>query len=203
MLIPQPLEKVIHEIAKLPGIGKKTAFRLALHILAQPKENVQNLSQSISDLKVSIIHCERCFNISENFQCALCVDPQRNKNQICIVEDIRGIIAIEDTSEFMGLYHVLGGRISPVDGVGVEDLNIQPLLERISKETEVEEIIFAMSTTLESDTTVLYLYKKIKIIKPNMQFSVISRGVSVGENIEYVDSLTLGQSIVERVTYSG
>lgn len=202
MELPRSLENAIREIGKLPGIGQKTAFRLALHILKLPTENAHRLSTTIAQLKEDIVACKRCFNLSERDICTLCLNAQRDTTQLCIVEDIRDLLAIEDTSEYNGLYHVLGGKISPMDGVGIDDLNIMPLLDRVKKEEKIEEIIFAMSATLEADTTTLYLYKKLHIATSKLSFSSLARGVSIGESPEYVDPQTLGRSITERTTYS-
>ena len=157
------LENAVQEISQLPGIGKRTALRLALHLLKQPKEQTQLLSKSLSDLREEVVFCDECHNLSDTELCEICASPKRNKSLLCVVEDIRDVMAIENTGQFHGVYHVLGGIISPMDGIGPQDLTIQSLLDKIKKET-VSEIIFALSATMEADTTNFYIYKLLSNI---------------------------------------
>jgi recombination protein RecR len=188
----------VDEISKLPGIGKNTALRLALHLVNKENDDIDSLVNSIKDLKDSILFCEKCKSLSDNKLCNICSSANRNNKIICIVEDIRDVMAIENTGQFNGLYHVLGGKISPVDGIGPNQLNIQSLLERIENE-EINEIIFALSATMEGDTTNYFIYRKIKRI--GIKFSTIARGVSIGDNLEYTDEITLGRSIIKRIPF--
>ena len=188
----------IHEMSQLPGIGKRTALRLVLHLLRQPKEQSLNLSNAIANVRSEIKHCERCNNISDQAICEICSNPHRKEEMICVVEDIRDVMAIENTSSFKGLYHVLGGKISPMDGIGPNDLNIQPLVEKV-KEGKVKELIFALGSTMEGDTTNFYIYKQIQDY--DVITSTISRGISVGNELEYTDEITLGRSIINRIPF--
>ena len=192
------LMNAVDEISKLPGIGKNTALRLALHLVNKENDDIDSLVNSIKDLKDSILFCEKCKSLSDNKLCNICSSANRNNKIICIVEDIRDVMAIENTGQFNGLYHVLGGKISPVDGIGPNQLNIQSLLERIENE-EINEIIFALSATMEGDTTNYFIYRKIKRI--GIKFSTIARGVSIGDNLEYTDEITLGRSIIKRIPF--
>ena len=192
------LMNAVDEISKLPGIGKNTALRLALHLVNKENDDIDSLVNSIKDLKDSILFCEKCKSLSDNKLCNICSSANRNNKIICIVEDIRDVMAIENTGQFNGLYHVLGGKISPVDGIGPNQLNIQSLLERIENE-EINEIIFALSATMEGDTTNYFIYRKIKRI--GIKFSTISRVVSIGDNLEYTDEITLGRSIIKRIPF--
>ncbi|NOZ47407.1 MAG: recombination protein RecR [Chlorobi bacterium] len=192
------LEKAVNEFAKLPGIGKKTALRLVLHLLNQDEADVSNFGESIIQLKKEIKHCKKCNNISDTEICNICTNPNRAGNIICVVESIRDVMAIENTHQFNGLYHVLGGIISPMDGIGPNDLSID-LLEKSILENKIEEIIFALPTTMEGDTTNFYLFKKLN--KYEVTFSVIARGVAIGDELEYIDEITLGRSIVARSVY--
>lgn len=192
------LMNAVDEISKLPGIGKNTALRLALHLVNKENDDIDSLINSIKDLKDSILFCEKCKSLSDNKLCNICSSANRNNKIICIVEDIRDVMAIENTGQFNGLYHVLGGKISPVDGIGPNQLNIQSLLERIENE-EINEIIFALSATMEGDTTNYFIYRKIKRI--GIKFSTIARGVSIGDNLEYTDEITLGRSIIKRIPF--
>tara|TARA_B100000963_G_scaffold69042_1_gene57313 strand:+ start:3362 stop:3982 length:621 start_codon:yes stop_codon:yes gene_type:complete len=192
------LENAVYEIAQLPGIGKRTALRLALHLLKQPKENTSNLTQALNDLRDHINFCSSCHNLSDVPLCEICSNPARDDSLMCVVEDIRDVIAIENTGQFKGYYHVLGGIISPIDGVGPQDLNLDSLEQKV-KEGKVKEIIFALSATMEADTTNFYIYK---ILAPyDVKTSAIARGIPVGDELEYTDEVTLGRSILKRVPY--
>lgn len=193
------LEKAVTELAKLPGIGKKTALRLALHLLRQDEREVNALGNSIIEMKSEIKFCKKCHNISDEELCHICNSKKRDGKTICVVSDVNDVIAIENTGEFQGLYHVLGGVISPMDGVGPQDLNLSSLIERIEKE-QIEEILLALPTTVEGDTTNFYIYKKVNTSLKNI--TVLARGVSIGDSIEYIDELTLGRSIVNRMPYN-
>lgn len=192
------LEKAVEEISQLPGIGRRTALRLALHLLDIPEIQADNLSKSISQLVHEIKHCKLCNNLSDTDICTICANPYRNEKIICVVEDVRDVMAIESTQQFNGKYHVLGGRISPMEGVSATDLCINPLIERV-KEQSTEEIIFALSATIEGDTTMFYLYKILN--DPHIKFTAIARGIGVGDELEYTDELTLIRSIQNRVPY--
>lgn len=192
------LENAVQEISQLPGIGKRTALRLALYLLKQPKEQTQLLSKSLSDLREGVVFCDECHNLSDTELCEICASPKRNKSLLCVVEDIRDVMAIENTGQFHGVYHVLGGIISPMDGIGPQDLTIQSLLDKIKKET-VSEIIFALSATMEADTTNFYIYK---LLSPfGVKTSTIARGIPVGDDLEFTDEVTLGRSILARVPF--
>ena len=194
------IQEAVDEISKLPGIGKKTALRLALHLLKQPEEQSISLSSAIRKLRTEIRYCKKCMNISDLEICNICASPRRDRSVICIVEDTRDVMAIENTSQFSGLYHVLGGVISPIDGVGPSDLAIDQLLNRIRENSgEVNEIIFALSPTMEGDTTSFYLTKKLKDF--GLKISTIARGIPIGGELEYTDEITLGRSIQGRTLY--
>lgn len=192
------LEKAVNEMAQLPGIGKRTALRLMLHLLKQPLEQTHYLSQALSTMRDEIKFCVNCHNISDVDVCEICSNTSRNKKIICVVEDVRDVMAIENTNQFKGLYHVLGGKISPIDGVGPSQLNISTLVEKV-KSGSVEEIIFALSSTMEGDTTNFYVFKQLKDF--NVKTSTIARGIAVGDELEYADEVTLGRSIVQRVPF--
>ncbi len=192
------LENAVNEIAQLPGIGKRTALRLALHLLKQPKEQTLFLSSSLTTMREDIKFCENCHNISDVVICEICNNPNRNKQVICIVEDIRDVMAIENTGQFQGIYHVLGGKISPIDGVGPSQLKINSLIDKI-KQGGVKEIIFALSSTMEGDTTNFYIYKQV--VEFEIITSTIARGISVGDELEYADEVTLGRSIMQRIPF--
>lgn len=192
------LENAVNEIAQLPGIGKRTALRLALHLLKQPKENTLQLTQALNELRENINFCSSCHNLSDIPLCEICSNPSRDESLLCVVEDIRDVIAIENTGQFKGYYHVLGGIISPIDGVGPQDLNLDSLEQKV-KQGRVKEIIFALSATMEADTTNFYIYK---ILSPYpVKTSAIARGIPVGDELEYTDEVTLGRSILKRVPY--
>ena len=192
------LSNAVDEISKLPGIGKSTALRLALHLVNREDGDIDNLLKSIRQLKDDVLFCDKCKSLSDEKICNICSSPNRNPKLLCVVEDIRDVMAIENTGQFKGLYHVLGGKISPVDGVGPNQLNINSLLLRVIEE-DINEIIFALSATMEGDTTNYYIYRKIK--KEGIEFSTIARGVSVGDNLEYTDEITLGRSILKRIPF--
>ena len=192
------IEKAVNEMSQLPGIGKRTALRLVLHLLKQPKEQTGFLSQALVAMREDIKYCSSCHNISDSLQCEICANQSRNHQIICIVEDIRDVMAIENTGQFRGIYHVLGGKISPIDGVGPSQLNISTLVEKV-KSGRVNEIIFALSSTMEGDTTNFYIYKQIADCE--IIISTIARGISVGDELEYADEVTLGRSILQRVPF--
>ena len=192
------LEKAVNEMSQLPGIGKRTALRLVLHLLKQPQEQTQYLSQALTNMREEIKHCTSCNNISDTNLCEICANVSRNHQMICVVEDIRDVMAIENTGQFRGIYHVLGGKISPIDGVGPSQLYISPLIDKV-KQGGVSEIIFALSSTMEGDTTNFYIYKQI--MDYPVELSTIARGISVGDELEYADEVTLGRSILQRVPF--
>ena len=192
------LENAVNEVAQLPGIGKRTALRLVLHILRQPKEQTLALTAALQTMRNDIKFCKSCNNISDDVLCEICASPKRNKEIICVVEDVRDVMAIENTGSFKGVYHVLGGKISPMDGVGPHDLNIGPLVNKV-KEGLAKELIFALSSTMEGDTTNFYVYKQIQDFI--IEVSTIARGISVGDELEYADEITLGRSILNRVPF--
>lgn len=192
------VEQAVDELSQLPGIGKRTALRLALHLLKQDVQKSEALGNSIIKMRNEIVYCKRCHNISDKELCDICASSRRNHSIICVVEDVRDVMAIENTSQYNGVYHVLGGIINPMEGVGPEDLTIEKLIERTNQE-EVEEIIMALPTTIEGDTTNYFIHKKVKESKVRM--STIARGVSIGNELEYADEVTLGRSIVNRTPY--
>lgn len=194
------LEKAVEQFASLPGVGHKTALKYALHLLKRNPEEVRQFIKSLSDLKENIHECRECHNISDGKLCEICSDPKRETSLICVVESIKDIMSIEATSQYHGLYHVLGGIISPMEGIGPADIHIESLLQRIAT-NEIKEIIFALSATIEGDTTGYYIYKKIKN-RENLTISTIAKGISIGNDLEYTDALTLGRSIVNRVSFS-
>lgn len=192
------IENAVAEFKKLPGIGEKTALRLVLHLLKQDKEKVQKFSDNILKMREEIQYCKTCYNLSDTNVCDVCSNQMRERNIICVVENIRDVIAIESTGTFRGLYHVLGGIISPVNGIGPNDLNIEPLEKRV-REENVEEIIMAISPTMEGDTTLYYISK---LLQPyNVKLTTIARGVSFGGELEYTDEITLSRSISSRMPY--
>ena len=192
------IENAVNEISNLPGIGKKSALRLVLFLLKQPESQSQNLANAISQMRLNVSFCKKCHNISDSDICEICANPRRDESIICVVEDIRDVMAIEKTSSFNGLYHVLGGKISPVDGIGPDDLNISSLVEKV-KNNEISEVIFALGTTMEGDTTNFYIYRQISDY--NITTSTIARGISVGDDLEYADEITLGRSITDRIPF--
>lgn len=194
------IEEAVAEISKLPGIGKKTALRLVLYLLKAEKEETAQLSEALLSLRNNIKYCKVCKNIADSEICSICSSPHRDQSIICVVEDIRDVLAIENTSQFKGLYHLLGGIISPIEGIGPQDLHIDSLVSRIEKpDSEVKEVILALSPTMEGDTTAFYLTKKIKPF--NLKITSIARGIPVGGELEYTDEITLGRSILSRIAY--
>lgn len=189
------LEKAVQEFTKLPGIGKKTALRLVLHLIKQPLSEVQQFSNSIAQLRSDLKFCTKCHNISDDVLCSICSNPMRKQNIICVVENIRDVIAIENTQQFNGVYHVLGGIISPLDGVGPDQLNIESLQRRL-QEQEVEELIFALNPNIQGDTTIYYIQKKIH---SHIKITTIARGIAFGGELEYADEMTLAKSISNRL----
>jgi recombination protein RecR len=192
------LEAAVEQFANLPGIGKRTALRLVLHLLKQSKEDVDTFANTFIDLRNNIKYCKNCHNISDNDICEICSDHKRDHSIICVVEDIRDVMAIENTMQYRGIYHVLGGVISPMNGVGPNDLNIESLIAKAASGS-VNELIFALSATMEGDTTNFYIFKRIKDY--NIKTSIIARGVAIGDDLEYTDEVTLGRSIVNRIPY--
>ncbi len=192
------LENAVNEMSQLPGIGKRTALRLVLHLLKQPKQQTLKLSQSLQQMRDEINFCDNCHNISDTPLCEICANPNRIKNVICVVEDIRDVMAIENTSQYRGHYHVLGGKISPMDGVGPGELNILTLVEKVKSGT-VTEVIFALSSTMEGDTTNFYVFRQIESF--DVTTTTIARGISVGDELEYADEVTLGRSILNRIPF--
>jgi recombination protein RecR len=191
------LEKAVNEFAKLPGIGKKTALRLVLHLIKQDVNEVNNFSETIAKMREEIKFCSRCHNISDHTLCNICSNPSRKQELLCVVENIRDVIAIESTQQFNGIYHVLGGIISPLDGIGPEQLNIDSLVQRVEKEN-IGEIIFALNPNIQGDTTLYYISKKIKN-KP-VKITTIARGIAFGGELEYADEMTLAKSISNRIS---
>lgn len=192
------LENAVNEFAKLPGIGRKSALRLVLHMLKQDVHEVEMFANSLLQLRSEVKHCKVCHNISDTDVCNICSNPSRNASFICVVENIKDVMAIENTHQFSGLYHVLGGIISPMDGIGPSDLEVESLVKRVN-EGSVEEIVLALSTTMEGDTTNFFIYKKLKNL--NIKISTLARGVSIGDELEYTDEVTLGRSIVNRMNF--
>ena len=192
------LEQAVAEMSQLPGIGKRTALRLVLHLLKQPESQTAQLSGALTNLRTQIKLCENCHNISDTRICDICANPNRLKEIVCVVEDIRDVMAIENTGQYRGLYHVLGGKISPMDGIGPSQLTIKSLIDKV-KLGEVEEIIFALSSTLEGDTTNFYIFKQLE--GAAIKTSTIARGISVGDELEFADEVTLGRSITNRVPF--
>lgn len=192
------IEDAVEAFAALPGIGRRTALRLVLHLVSQDQDKTMILSQTLSKMRSNIRECDNCHNLSDDKMCAVCADMRRDKGTICVVESIRDVMAIEETQQYRGLYHVLGGVINPIEGIGPDKLNVETLMQRAAKE-EVKEIIMAISPTIEGDTTIFYLTKNLKDF--DVRVSTIARGVSFGGELEYADELTLGRSIVARIPY--
>ncbi len=190
------LENAVNEFAKLPGIGKKTALRMVLHLLKQDEATTENFSEIIARMRKEIKFCQRCFNVSDADICSICANSMRNQRIICVVENIRDVIAIENTQQFSGTYHILGGIISPLDGIGPDQLQIESLIQRIQKE-QTEELIFALSPNIQGDTTIYYIQKKIQNL--NCRITTIARGIAFGGELEYADELTLGRSLQNRM----
>ena len=192
------LENAVYEMSQLPGIGKRTALRLVLHMLRQPVEQTSRLSQALNALRQEIKFCTNCHNISDKERCEICANPRRDESLVCVVEDIRDVMAIENTGQFKGQYHVLGGKISPVEGIGPQHLTIDSLLEKV-RDGRIKELIFALSATMEGDTTNFYMYKKLQDF--DIITSTIARGIPVGDELEYADEITLGRSILNRIPF--
>ena len=192
------LENAVYEISQLPGIGKRTALRLALHLLKQPPTQTERLAASLVSLVNEITYCKQCHNISDMEICDICANIHRDRSLLCVVEDVRDVMAIENTGQYNGLYHVLGGKISPIDGVGPNELTIASLVKKV-KEGSVKEIIFALSNTMEGDTTNFYIYRQLEGL--DITTSTIARGISVGDELEYTDEVTLGRSILHRIPF--
>lgn len=193
------LENAVNEFSKLPGIGRKTALRLVLHLLRQDEDQVQDFAEAITTLKKEVKYCSSCYNISDSQLCNICADTLRDPSIVCVVENIKDVMAIENTVQYKGQYHVLGGIISPIDGIGPSDVEIASLIKRV-KEKKVKEVILALSATMEGDTTNFYIYRKLEPL--NIKVSIIARGVSVGNELEYTDEVTLGRSILNRTPFS-
>lgn len=192
------LENAVNEFAKLPGIGKKTALRLALHLLRQKPEVPEGIGNALLDLR-NIKYCQVCHNISDTDVCALCADPSRDTSIVCVVENVKELMAVENTLQFRGLYHVLGGIISPMEGIGPADLQIESLVERVAS-GQVKEVILALSTTMEGDTTNFYIFRKFAGF--DVKITVLARGVAIGDELEYADEVTLGRSIINRTLFN-
>lgn len=194
------LENAVAEVSRLPGIGKRTALRLVLHLLRNPKDQTKALSSALLDLREGIKFCKNCHNISDNEICEICTNPRREESLVCVVEDIRDVLAIENTGQFHGHYHVLGGKISPLDGIGPGQLNIDTLVEKV-KNNKISELIFALGSTIEGDTTNFYIYRQIQNFP--ITTTTIARGISVGDELEFTDEITLGRSLVNRIPFEG
>jgi len=192
------LENAVNEVSQLPGIGKRTALRLVLHLLKQPKERTTYLTTALENLRAHIKLCQNCHNISDVELCEICANKNRDEQFLCVVEDIRDVMAIESTSQFRGLYHVLGGKISPIEGIGPQNLTIDSLIKK-AKQGAIKEIVFALSSTMEGDTTNFYIYRQIENL--DIKISTIARGISVGDELEYADEITLGRSILNRIPF--
>ncbi|SEC92604.1 DNA replication and repair protein RecR [Tenacibaculum sp. MAR_2009_124] len=192
------LENAVNEVSRLPGIGKRTALRLVLHLLKQPKESTKYLTEALRVMRNEIKTCKKCHNISDTILCDICANPKKNTQIVCVVEDIRDVMAIENTAQYQGVYHVLGGKISPIEGIGPQNLQIESLVEKV-RLGEVKELIFALSSTMEGDTTNFYIYKQVE--KYDIVTSTIARGISVGDELEFADEVTLGRSILNRIPF--
>ncbi len=194
------VEEAVNEVSKLPGIGKKTALRLVLHLLKEEPYTTESLAESLVNLRTHIKYCKTCHNMSDSDTCSICSSHRRDSSLICVVENTQDVLAIENTGQYYGLYHILGGIISPINGIGPEDLNIDSLIKRIKDFNEVEEVILALSATMEGDTTAFYITKKLK--SSGKKVTTIARGVPVGGELEYADEITLGRSILSRSAYN-
>ncbi|AWH74487.1 recombination protein RecR [Dokdonia sp. Dokd-P16] len=192
------LENAVYEMSQLPGVGKRTALRLVLHLLRQPEVQTHHLTEALNTMRDTIKFCKKCHNISDVALCEICSNPNRDESIVCVVEDVRDVMAIENTSQYRGLYHVLGGKISPLDGIGPQDLNIFSLIDR-AKSGVVKEVIFALSSTMEGDTTNFYIYRQLEAY--DIATSTIARGIAVGDELEYADEVTLGRSILHRIPF--
>ena len=192
------LEAAVNEFSRLPGIGRKTALRLVLHLLRQPETEVSRFGQALIRLREQVKYCTRCYNLTDRDICSICSDPKRDESTVMVVEDIRDVMAVENTSQYRGLYHILGGILSPMDGIGPDQLNIPGLIARLESGV-IKEVIMALSTTMEGDTTVFYLFRKLKPF--DIKITTIARGVAIGGELEYADEVTLGRSILNRLPY--
>jgi recombination protein RecR len=194
------IEEAVNAFASLPGIGKKTALRLVLHLARQPVEVAEQFAGAVAKMRREIRECERCHNLSDSARCAICSDPRRDASLVCVVEGIRDVMAIEDTGQYRGLYHVLGGVIAPIEGIGPAELNIDSLVQRAAA-GQIKEVIMAISPTIEGETTIFYISRKLRDL--GVKISTLARGISFGGELEYADELTLGRSIVARIPYEG
>jgi recombination protein RecR len=192
------LEEAVNQVSQLPGIGKRTALRLVLHLMRQPEQNTDLLTDALIKMRHDLQFCKQCHNVSDTDTCEICASMNRDQTIVCVVEDIRDVMAIENTSQYRGLYHVLGGKISPMDGIGPQDLKVTSLVRRV-KDDGIKEIIFALSPTIEGDTTNFYIFKQLGDLEVNT--STIARGIAVGDELEFADEVTLGRSILHRVPY--
>ena len=195
------VERAVEQLSTLPGVGRKTALRLALHLLSRPTIDTHTFADALVEMRDGIVYCRQCHNISDTEECEICTHPHRDKSTICVVENVQNVMAIEATGQYRGVYHVLGGVISPMDGVGPGDLHIQSLLERVAT-GEVKEVIFALNPTMEGDTTNFYISRKLQHLPSDehpVQMSVLARGIGVGDDLEYADEVTLGRSLIDRV----
>lgn len=194
------LEEAVNEFSKLPGIGKKTALRLVLHLLRQSESDVTSFGNAVIRLKQEVHYCDCCHNISDSDLCNICADERRDHELVCVVENVREVMAVENTAQYSGVYHVLGGLISPMDGVGPSDLEMESLVERV-RNKEVKEVVLALSATMEGDTTGFYLYRKLAGL--DVRITTIARGIAIGDELEYADEVTLGRSIINRIDFKG
>lgn len=197
------LENAVRQVGSLPGVGKKTALRLVLHLLRQPKHDVEAFTEALTKLKNEVRYCRICHNISDQDVCPICASHHRDKQTICVVENVQDVMSIENTGQYSGVYHVLGGIISPMDGIGPKDIEIDSLVARIELE-DIQEVILALPTTMEGDTTNFYIYRRLQALgREGLRISQIARGVAVGNELEYTDEITLGRSILNRVDFKG
>lgn len=192
------VERAVEQLASLPGVGRKTALRLALHLLSRPVSDVQTFAHALAEMREGIVYCKKCHNISDTELCPICSNPKRDQSLVCVVQHVGDVLAIENTGQYRGVYHVLGGVISPIDGIGPEDLKITELIDRV-RQGNVQEIILALGTTMEGDTTNFFIYRSLSGL--NVKLSVIARGVAIGDEIEYADEVTLGRSILSRTSF--
>ncbi len=192
------VERAVEQLASLPGVGRKTALRLALHLLSRPVSDVQTFAHALAEMREGIVYCKKCHNISDTELCPICSNPKRDQSLVCVVQHVGDVLAIENTGQYRGVYHVLGGVISPIDGIGPEDLKITELIDRV-RQGNVQEIILALGTTMEGDTTNFFIYRSLSGL--DVKLSVIARGVAIGDEIEYADEVTLGRSILSRTSF--
>lgn len=194
------LEQAVNQMASLPGVGRRTALRLVLHLLRQSDQDVESFASSFTRLKKEVLYCRECHNISDSELCPICASTRRDRTIVCVVENVQDVMSIENTGQYNGVYHVLGGIISPMEGIGPKDIEIDSLVERLSK-GEIQEVILALPTTMEGDTTNFYIFRRIQNANLDVKLSQIARGVAVGNQIEYTDEITLGRSIVNRIEF--